>query len=382
MIFPYDGLFLHEMTKDISWDRFIYGQCSLYSFYPTFSDFIRPYLFLLQFEVNVIGLKHIYDKNKFILSYVKVVELTKYGVYYGVFEFILKNVIENLTLTYDISEILLGASSLYGYKEAYEKNGMFVLQGLTEEPSHFNCFLFTYAILIILGNKILKDYPNYTAMIKYNNISAIVAVFLLIVSGGFSAVWFLLMLVFCYIIVNRKTSDINLVNFIRKRIVAFLYTICLGTVVVLILFQNDYFYRRLQDAFFIVDYIIDADNLLGVASIMGSDEGSGSTFARFISIYVGMDIFFDRPLFGLGIDMQYVHSFTVSFLTNIGILGMYSIYKLLACTGDDKRHYDKLLLFIIFIIGGMPLNIFPIGFSMHWLLLFEITGLYVNGKVS
>ena len=152
VVFPYNGLFLHEMSPEINWDKLVYGECSLYSYYPKIYDFAGPYIRLIQFGINVIFFKNVYDKEKFIVSYLKVVKYVRYGVIYGIFEFLVKNVIGNVTLMNEISKILVGERELYGYKEAYMKNNMYTLQGLTEEPSHFNCFLFTYILLVILKN--------------------------------------------------------------------------------------------------------------------------------------------------------------------------------------------------------------------------------------
>ncbi len=379
--FPYDGLFLHEMSPDINWDKLVSGMCTMYNYHPTFVDFVSPYIHLLQFGVIIILFKHIYDKNRFIISYMKVVKYLKYGVFYGVFEFIIKNIIGNLTFTYELASFIIGENALYGYKEAYMKNGMYVLQGLTQEPSHFNCFLFTFIFLVILGNAILKYNPEYISIKPYNKVSVYIAIFLMVFSGGFSAVWYLLILLSALLIIQMRIEKVNPFKVDGKRILLFIFAMSFGTLLMIIVLQNDYFYNRLQDAFYVIDYLQDANNMFGIASMVSGDEGLGSTLARFVSTYVGLNIFFDRPLFGLGVNMQFVHSFTALFLANIGIVGIYSIYKLLACTDNDSRRFDKVLLFVVFIIGGLPITISPLGFSLHWLLFFEATAFYYKKKV-
>lgn len=378
IVFPYDGLLLPEQEAGSSWDDLIAGKCSMHVYYPTFSDYVKPYLSLVQFGVNVIFFKHVYDKDKFIKSYLKIIRYTKYGVYYGLFEFVVKNVIGNLTLTYDISAMLVGVNEFSCYKEAFMKNGLYTLQGLTREPSHFNCYLFSFLLLAMLGEVVLKNNIKYRELKKYGKSCMFFAVFLLLFSGGFSAVWYLFIIVLSYLVIKNNSSKKRL-KIMSKRNAAFLiFTIFTIATLSFIISQNDYFHNRLQDAFVIIDYISEVDNVTAIAVLFSNSEGSGSTIARMFSTYVGLNVFFDRPLFGLGYCLQFVHSFSASFLANMGIIGVISIYKLLTCSNNISKNYDVLLLFIVFIIGGLPITIAPLGLSMHWLLYFEATSLYVN----
>ncbi|WP_026765892.1 hypothetical protein [Selenomonas ruminantium] len=374
--FPYDGLLLPEQTKGLDWDALVSGKCNMYHYYPTISDYIKPYASLIQFGLNVIIFKNVYNEEKFIYSFMRVIKLIKFGVYYGLFEFFCKNVIGNLTLTYDISSILVGVNEVSVYTKAFMKNGLYTLQGLTREPSHFNCFLFSFLLLTMLGDAVLKNNSKYVKMKTYGSVSTFIAVFLLLFSGGFSAVWYLWVLFMSYIVLkfNNKKIKINYLG--MKFILSFLLLLSLLGVLIYVILQNDYFYNRIQDAFVIFDYIIDADSAAGIAIMMGNSEGAGSTVARFFSSYVGVLVFLDRPLFGLGYSLQFMHNFSIYFLANMGIIGVLSMYRLMASSDCCSRKFDMLLLFTVFIIGGIPITIAPLGLSMHWLLFFEATPLY------
>lgn len=376
IVSPYEGLLLPYLTiNDASWDDLVAGKCNMYNYYPSITDYTHSYLLLLHFGLNVILFKHLYDRDKFIRCYMKILKYLKYGLFYGVFEFAMKNIIGNLTITYDISSVVLGMNELNVYKEAFVKNGMYTLQGLTREPSHFNCYLFTFLLLAILENVIIKNKGKYSKFKSCDKWSIWVAILLLLLSGGFSAVWYLFILLGSYYIIKFSNRQRGFCVITPTKILSL--TILCGVFVVIsyIILQNDYFYNRLLDAFVVIDYIFDNDNIAFIGLLV-ENEGAGSTIARFFSTYTGIMIFLNRPLFGLGYCLQFVHSLSALLLANLGLVGVYSIYKLLTCGTSNK--YDAILLFFVFIIGGLPITIAPIGFSMQWILIFEATTFYKN----
>lgn len=370
IVFPYDGLLMPDQENG-SWDDLVWGKCSMYNYFPAFTDYIKSYCLLVMFAFNVMVFKHVYDRDKFIYMFMNIIKLVKFGVYYGAFEFIVKNIIGNLNITYDISEMLLGVNELSVYKEAYMKNGLYTLQGLTREPSHYNCFLYTYVFLIMLGNQILKN--NYFCKKTYGNYSLCLALFLLFFSGGFSSVWYLFVLLISYLIIKiNSRRNVKLIT--QKSIISLISFFFLLIISICIISQNEYMYTRLKDAFAVLDYIKDADNVVGLPFLLGGTDGLGSTIARFYSTYVGLVIFIERPIFGLGYCLQQLHSFTAVILANMGILGVYSLYKILSCA--KVRRFDYILVFFVFIIGGLPISTVPLGLSVHWVLFFEATAFY------
>ena len=225
----------------------------------------------------------------------------------------------------------------------------------------------------MLGNTILKHFKEYVKYKTYGNVSIFTAVFLLLFSGGFSAVWYLFVLALSYFVL-RKNNDLKLRSYITsKMIINLLFALIVATVIIYAILQNEYIYGRLQDAFMIIDYLEDVDNV-AVLAALGGNEGIGSTVARFFSTYTGIVIFLNRPLFGLGYNLQFMHSFSAMLLANMGLIGTYSVYRLLGFS--DHRKYDALLMLVVFIIGGLPITIAPLGLSMHWLLIFEATTYY------
>lgn len=373
VIFPYDGVLLPDQEHE-SWDDLVLGRCYMYNYYPSFGDFAKTYFMLTMFGFNVVIFKQVYDRDRFVCLYMKIIKLIKYGVFYGAFEFIAKNIIGNLNITYDISAILLGVNELAVYKEAFVKNGLYTLQGLTREPSHFNCFLFSYIFFVTLGRVMLKHNKEYMYLKPYNNFTVFIAVLLLLLSGGFSAVWYLFVLFASSFIIRVNESKFNISILHAKTMLSISFSFFIIMIIVYAIMQNDYFYKRLCDAFLVIDYIIDVDNAAVMVAALGGGEGLGSTIARMFSTYVGINIFLNRPLFGLGYCLQPVHSFTALFLANMGVMGVYSIYKILSFS--MSRKFDSMLMFLFFVIGGLPITIVPLGLSVHWLLFFEATHFY------
>lgn len=378
-IFPYDGLLLPEQNDEINWDGYIAGTCSMYQYIPPFSAFLRPLWQVLEFSFEVLVFKQIYEISWFVNSYMKIIGYLKYGIYYGYFEFLLKNIIGNLTITYDFAAILLGVNEYSVYTEAYIKDGLFyTLQGLTREPSHFNCFLFNVAVLMMLGNimkRIVKN-KSVNVLSTYSNFTICACIGLMLLTGGFSSIWYLFIIGGVALLLRIRESGGSILDFLlQKKITMFsFFIICSG--IVFAINQNDYLYNRLIDAMAVFEFLSESNGFAGI-SILGGNSGIGSTIARFVSIYEGIIAFVERPLLGLSWCVQPVHDFSITLLSNIGILGVYFLYKVMISSIEKKR-YDFSMIFLIFIIGGLPITISSSFFALHWLLFFEVTSFYMN----
>jgi len=378
-IHPYGGLLLPVQDDVTSWDTYVLGMCEMYPYVPSVSEMARSLFDVGIFSFEVLVFKSIYNYEWFITLYMKVIDWLKYGIYYGYAEWIIKNLVGNLTVTFSFAEIMLGANEFAVFTDARTRDGIFyTVQGLTREPSYFNGFLLTLSLLMLFGNMLKKmaNKRNIPFPDTYNKYTLVLCIMLLFFTGGFSAVWFLFVIGSCTILLHIRESGVSIFSFFikRKKFIASFIISC--SIAVIALVQNDYFYNRLIDAFSVVNFLSGNGGYIGI-SALGSDNSIASTITRFVSIYEGVMIFLDRPLMGLSYKVQSIHDWSLMLTINIGIIGMCFLYKMLI-SSKEKQRYDFFMLFLIFIIGGLPVNICPSALCIYWVLLFEATTYYMN----
>ena len=376
-VMPYEGMLMPEQNENSSWDLYVLGQCYMYPYTPSVSSYISSLITVIQFAVNVLLFKNICDKEMFLKSYMRIIYWLKFEMYFGIFEFFLKNIINDLTTTFQITEILFGLNASSVLDSAVMKGGIFYsLQGFAREPSHYNVFLFSLCLLMLLGNVMCSKFASDRIEKSYSKSTIFGCVVLLILSGGFSGVWFLTMLLVLALLLHIREHNYNVYDIVKKNKAWMMIFFVIAFVIGYVIMRNDYFSGRISDALAIVNFLGDTGSFVG-ASMLVDNEGAHSTLARFVSIYQGMVIFFDRPILGISFGVQTLHDFSIMYLVNMGVAGVFAMYKLLASTNNNLR-YDNKFLFLLFIIGGFPMTVSCYGLSMHWLLFFEGTRLYMN----
>ena len=380
---PYNGLLMPEQNEEIKWGNYIYGKSPMWHYVPPLSAYVRPFLEVVVFTVLILVFKQMYTPIWFAKTYMRIVGWLKYGIFYGYIEFVIKNIIGNLTITYEFATLFFGENVHSVLDEALMRGGTFYsLQGFTREPSHFNIFLFTVAMLMLLGNVLKQTLMDRDIPIRqtYGNKTFVLCIILMLITGGFSSVWFLFVIGCAAVIIQIQRSKQSLWSlFLHKKWTVFSFSILLGSVVVIIA-QNDYLYNRLMDAFSVLDFLSSSNGVIGIAGMIkeGNDD-IGSTIARFVSVYEGILIFIERPLLGISWHIQPLHDFSVMMLCNIGVLGFYALFKILG-TSNQKIRYDVVLLLFVFLIGGFPITISPGGLQLYWVIFFEITTFYMNNE--
>lgn len=371
LAFPYKGLLLPKVDAINNWDNYIAGGCSMIQYFPVITDYVSSMIHLLYFLVIITAFKITFNISYFLKAYMQVISIAKYGVYYGWLEFFIKNVINNLTITYDFTAIMFGMNENSIMTEAISKGGIFYsLQGFCREPSHFNVFIFSVVMLMILGFFITENLKDCIHIkLPYSKLTIISGISLLLITGGFSSVWLLFILSLGTVILQFRRMNINVMTMFFKYKGMILSGICCCLLLLFAIGNNDYFVGRIQDAIMVVSFISNTGgNFAGLA--LGGNEGIGSTIARFISIYEGMNIFLNRPFWGLGYMIQTLHDDTIAYLVNMGLVGYYFLLKFLV-SSVDRFKYDKLYLGAIFIIGGLPMIISVYGLCVYWLLFIE-----------
>lgn len=365
LAFPYDGLLLPKQNLMYNWDLYIFGKCSMIQYYPSVMDYAYHFRHLLIFLIIVAAFKMVFNISHFIRAYMNVINIAKYGIYYGWLEFFLKNIVNNPSITYDFAAVMFGVDK-EAVAKAFSKGIFYALQGFTREPSHFNVFIFSVVMLMILGF-FIKENMKDTINIKlpYSRLTIISGILLLLMTGGFSAVWFVFILPLgTSVLVIRR---INITSILKHK-GAILFGICCCVVFLFMIVNNDYFTERLQNAFHVLAFISNPSG--STAGLVQACKGDGSTVARLISIYEGINIFVHRPLLGLGYKIQDLHDNTITYLANMGLIGYYLFWRFLISSIKSVK-YDKLYLGLVFIIGGLPVIMSAYGLCVYWLLFIE-----------
>ena len=385
IIMPYEGLLMPAQDETENWDMYVAGMCTMHQYFPTIIDYTNPIRHLVTYVVILVAFKTIFQYDMFLRAYMSILKYVKYGIYYGWIEFIVKNVIGNTTVTYLFSGVMFGVNERSIATEAFKRGEtFFALQGFCKEPSHFNVFIFSAVSLMILGIFIKR-------FLRHNNIKAdihmtygistiISGVVLLSLTGGFSAVWLILIITFNTIALRFYEMDTSIMGIILMyKKTLFIGCLCIS-ILVIVIGANDYFVGRIIDAISVLNFIgATGGGFLGLA--VGGNQGIGSTIARFISLYEGVNIFISRPLLGLGYKLQAVHGDTLTYLINMGVIGFWMFYRLLISSIKEVK-YNKLFMFITFFIGGLPMIMSAYGLCVYWLLFIEGSMLIVKQNIE
>lgn len=365
LAWPYEGLLLPKQNLMYNWDLYVAGKCSMIQYYPSIMDYAYYMRHLLIFVIIVAAFKMVFNIADFVRAYMNVIRMAKYGIYYGWLEFFLKNIVNNPTITYDFTAIMFGVDEEACAKPFF-KGIFYALQGFTREPSHFNVFIFSVVMLMILGFFIAENLKDSMHIkLPYSKLTIISGILLLLMTGGFSAVWYICILPLGTAMLMRQR--INITSILKHR-GAISSGICCCAVFLFMIANNDYFTTRLQNAFHVLSFISNPSG--STAGLIQACKGDGSTASRLISIYEGINIFMHRPLLGLGYKIQDFHDNTVTYLVNMGLIGYYFFWRFLVSSIKSVK-YDKLYLGVVFIIGGLPVIMSAYGLCVYWLLFIE-----------
>jgi len=203
-------------------------------------------------------------------------------------EFILKNVLKS-NLFSEIVLNIFGQSSSTVYR-LLERGGTYGLQGLAREPSQMakSLFLATAIFLLLCDNNVHKAR-------KITILSIVSFVFVRSLIGFASIIIIILM----YYTIFKKDRKILLLFILSG--------------LILILWNNlksiGYYFDRISQVF---KFISASKNQW----INYTDQ------PRMISIIETFRLFMKRPIFGIGYGITYAHSFIVTGLVSMGIIGM------------------------------------------------------------
>lgn len=361
ILYPYSNDIINAWSKDVTWDSYANGTTGkdTLQIYPVKTAML--FFQLISFFLIGILVKQLLDREDI---YAILKNLIKYSypmVFYGYFEFFVKNILNNSTLTYSISAVLLGVTdSTY---TGLTIRGLFAgIQGLTREPSHFAEFLGFLLFLILVKYKIDNKRDRKFFLQVFS------VVFMMLISGSFSAIWLLAMSLFIYLGLFFNIRQVRIYHIIPVLLLMFL-----GYNLWEQLDSDGFISKRIDAAITVLDYMF-ANRLF---LLMNTGD---SSLARMLSIYDGMQDFLQRPVLGIGLGIEAAFSSPVNLLLSYGLLGTICLGCFYFYPGRNRRRYSiKLMLFFLCIFqlfGGRQ-----IGLEVITLFFVEVTGLLYTPNV-
>lgn len=373
LVIPYDEPVMLSST-DGGWDAYVLGQVGLSAFNLDMREAIAGFRNLIFYVIVVLCYKNITSMDLRYNMLNKLIVFLVPFVFIGYIEYFIKNILSSAKFFYDMSGFIFGAGhSTYDWNVvSTTTEGIYRLQGITREPSHYVVSLFILAVLILLKQKI--DYKmGFSINNKYSFLLLLI-IPLLFLTGGMTSLWCCFILLLSYLTLKMQRT-----RFIYTFIKCLSFIACVvGLLVIFIPFVLEYgdssgleLVSRFSVSLDTLQMMVDNPSVL---MMTGMDL---STLARFTSLYVSFSNFLDNPLLGLGGTVMFAHGFTVTMLVRYGLLGVISWYCFITSDCKEQNSYDALFFIIVFAIGGCFMSS-VCGFhsQLYIVLIAEFTTLY------
>lgn len=349
MIDPFHG-YVVDSTVGYSWDDYAAGANVEGLPVLHYGTIFFALMYFLEglLSVVIIRDKLTTDDYQFITS--KVIKFLYISFFYGIFEFVIKNFINNQILFTLVGGFFGTGSSTY--TTSMERGSFEALQGFSREPSHYVFSLFLFLTFIFVKEQYLSRKPFF----KREVLTIIITFLIMLLSGSFAALIYIFSFL-CMLIVYKLAFLSK-----KKRFVFYvaLFISILGGIAYLAtvgLDDDSYLGSRINASFLVLS-LLSTDGLRGIG-------GLSSALPRFMSIYeTGLD-FLDRPLLGVGLSVESCHSGWMTFLSYTGLLGVYLWFKMLFA----EENHDKLLILFFLIIPHILVGV--------WLWIITIPSIFI-----
>lgn len=373
LVYPYTEPIIPPLP-DYSWDLYTIGECTKIVAPLEIGNALRLYLGVVMFLGVVATVKLICDDDDLLNVLRKVIVYSQPLAYYGIFEFVEKNILGNLTLTYDINEIIFGVGEST-FTHAFTKGSdLYVLQGVTKEASHFILSMFVIALSILIWNKIQAVRFNKSGISVYH-VYLLLLIILMILSGGFSAWWCLFILFLIYFSLRYDIYKKTLRESIPYIIVTLMVVLSvIGGILFFFGEEMEYAIVRTEDVLYTINVLATSGTLAAIGA-----EGELSTFSRLTSIFDVTSSFVDRPMLGLGIGFQFALAALPTMLSDLGIVGIILWFRVLLVSGRGlQQKYDLMFLSLFVVVWGVFFGAATLYVELYTMVLFECTRLYAT----
>lgn len=305
--------------------------------------------------------------------------ITKYSmllVYTGVIEAIVRYILHASTIWDKLFSFILGGDLIITKISEGRSEDLLALVGLEREPSHFVESLFIICILIGICNKLKQDDVAFSRITRHVNLKYITIFILMVLSGGFSAVWAITMAILITSLQRRSVYRVTAVTIVM------LFFILMGgyyltpwVIDCLAAFDGEgYFISKLNLTFSVLEDLIINHAFYNI-------HYTSSTLARLGSIVDTFGDVINRPFLGLGIGIEGCHGGLVTALSSAGFAGFFLwLYMLLA----GKRtiyHIDEVLFCMVVFVANLPLDFLILLCNVCYGVIFLSTTLYTGKKV-
>jgi hypothetical protein len=224
----------------------------------------------------------------------------------------------------------------------YEREGRFMLQGLTREGSHLVYSLFTGILILFVDSKVSKNQIINTLFILIGLIE-------ISLSMAFTSALVYCLLLLLYL-VYRNYIVRDAISIVTKIVLFVVVPLLIVTANSISFLSDSYLMHRLTGATEDMRYLLYFNK---VNSTIGLRELS-SAMSRFYSIISNLSLLQIRPLFGVGIGTNFSHGSTAWTLGETGILGLLTYLHLVFFTNPVRRKkLVYILVILIFIFGNL-----------------------------
>lgn len=328
-IAPYQGLIIPYNSKR-AWDGYAIGVEDKTEVVYSVTRFMLLYVRILSLATTILVINKKLPTSCYKIIVRKISGFGKIVLSYGVAELVLKNIFHsNLTNRINCTMFGLGIST---YTEIAFSSGLARLQGFTREPSHFSMAIFYFVLIIIMN-----DLINNT---KKTGFWLPVSMLLLLMSRSFAALVYLILIFVFVFTFYRKGENAANINKMKQRLWFISGFTIAGVIVLLLCGMESYLSDRLA-------YVVRVVGTLVTGNLRGGGVPVNSDVVRLVSIIDTTKDFLHRPLLGLGMGVEAAHSGVVSMLADIGVLGVFFWWKLVASIPHDKRGKIVVLVWIL-----------------------------------
>ncbi|MCI8297601.1 MAG: hypothetical protein HFG22_17335 [Lachnospiraceae bacterium] len=330
ILIPYPNKIICSDTVG-AWDGYVAGYTVKENIHINFLRVALIYFRLLLYTFLTVIMRSSFCIDDYIFIYKRILKWIKIPIIYGSIEFITKNIF-NSGIVCKINAIFLGlGNSTFMFGE--KRNGLYILQGFTREPSHYAFVLF-FAIIVLFTN--IRLSPQKRAL-GYANIC--IAIGLMLLSGAFSSLIYCCALFSLFFILCKEQVSRIEINFKFALMILTGIGLVVGTYYLSRMDSNDLVIIRFASIYDNIGSIIH-DTWQGKV-------GAYSEIIRFVSIVDTLKDVIDRPLFGLGCGIEWAHSGFVSMLSSIGVIGSALWWRLSMITKEGRTYLFVMVLLVI-----------------------------------
>lgn len=361
------------------WDLFIAGIISRVPGEYTLLDFLKGVGNCGIVVFNIICIKNFLSLNDIEDIVRKIILILKGYVVVIYIEFFLKNIIDYSQYWPELQILLCGSFKQNDLNVVSEIRGeWYTLIGFSQESSFVVMALGTLLLLLIISNETKELYQEKSVLVHNSMFSFAFVSLAMLMCGGFSSLWYLFNIIIIFVLIKTKfRKELFLSKFIilSKLIIGI---VVLAVVALMVLkYTNSIYWDRILMAVEFYDVFINS----GFLPFLSIEDKS--ILARFSSIVYTLSDVSYRPFWGLGVGMEYAHSFSVTMLADFGLIGSFFWWLLVLYKRNESDEYDSISMFIFIWIVGIMAGDFSVNYlkNISLIIIIDAFALYSDRRI-